>query len=1017
MDYLKFIEELPNLYENWGQKLVTPKSNRFERVLEQARGTTQANVLQLLNFAVDCMEPNEIYCEVGCFQGATLIGALLDRPERMAYAINSFPYLDTTGLKFDKLTEILSNFNLTNQVCLCDENLEEFFLNLRQMEPTEKIGLYFYDGVRDYRSHLIGMLLVRPFLARQALIISTNSNVDIVHQANWDFVEANPECELLLNLAALKDEYYIKWNGLQVFGWDADKKNNYNWLDFQEVRRPEVIQSIYTLKTDEQKKVIVTLHNEALGKQHSRQYPVAEQKYREVLQWDSNQADAWHNLGLIYYSTERYQEALELLLKSLEIDSSKAMGHYSVGLVLEKIGDISQAILAYQESIALDPNWVEAYNNLGNILYQAGFLEQAEAIYRASIATNPNHFGSYLNLGNILMAQMNINEAIEAYEKALHLKHRDPDILYNLGVAFDAKNDPAQAALYYGYASYRRGQYHQAISQFQRFLETQIGDGDFYIALASCYQELHQYESAIKTYKTAIEIYPQDAEIYFVLVTTLQDLGFTQEAIAIATEGSQLLPDSLVLRLEKQHILPILYENEEEITFYRNRFIQGLEELIQQTYLDTPEARKNALIGVSRRTNFYLQYQCYNDLELQKQYGQFVHQIMAANYPQWVAPLPMPPVIESGKLRIGYVSHYFKDHTVAKLLLGWLKYHNKNDLEIYCYYTGDNTDYINQQFRLYSDAFHHIPNDLEAVCKQIVSDKLHILVFTDIGMHPQYTQMAGLRLASVQCTTWAHPITSGSPTIDYYLSSDLMEPDNSQEHYSEQLVCLPNLGFSYIKPDVPQPTKNRIDFGLRDDAVVYLSCQSLFKYLPQYDYIFAEIARYVPHAQFAFLSFHRSVHITNKFQQRLKRAFAKLSLDSDDYCVFLPRQHWVEYLNLNLVSDIFLDTFGWSGGNTTLEAIACNLPVVTCPGAFMRGRHSYAILKMLGCEETIALNEDKYIEIAVKLGLDREWRNSIVALLKSRHQHLYDDKVCVAGLEAFYRHVVQERQPAPTVAG
>jgi predicted O-linked N-acetylglucosamine transferase (SPINDLY family) len=111
---------------------------------------------------------------------------------------------------------------------------------------------------------------------------------------------------------------------------------------------------------------------------------------------------------------------------------------------------------------------------------------------------------------------------------------------------------------------------------------------------------------------------------------------------------------------------------------------------------------------------------------------------------------------------------------------------------------------------------------------------------------------------------------------------------------------------------------------------------------------------------------------------------------------------------INLLSDVYLDTFTWSGGNTTLEAIACNLPVVTCPGEFMRGRHSYSFLKMIGVTDTIAQNEVEYIEIAVKLGLDPAWRRNIAERISESHDRLYDDTTCVAGLETFYQQVVQE---------
>jgi predicted O-linked N-acetylglucosamine transferase (SPINDLY family) len=180
-----------------------------------------------------------------------------------------------------------------------------------------------------------------------------------------------------------------------------------------------------------------------------------------------------------------------------------------------------------------------------------------------------------------------------------------------------------------------------------------------------------------------------------------------------------------------------------------------------------------------------------------------------------------------------------------------------------------------------------------------------------------------------------------------------------------------------------------------------LCCQSPYKYLPQYDFIFAEIARRVPQAQFVFLR-------GELLKPRLERAFAAVSLKSEDYCVFLSIPERLDYLMINLLSDVYLDTLSWSGGNTTLEALACNLPVVTCPGEFMRGRHSYSFLKMIQVTETLAQNEVEYIEIAAKLGLDPLWRRNIAQRMSESHDRLYDDKACVAGLEAFYKKVVQE---------
>ena len=132
----------------------------------------------------------------------------------------------------------------------------------------------------------------------------------------------------------------------------------------------------------------------------------------------------------------------------------------------------------------------------------------------------------------------------------------------------------------------------------------------------------------------------------------------------------------------------------------------------------------------------------------------------------------------------------------------------------------------------------------------------------------------------------------------------------------------------------------------------------------------------------------------------------ELSPSRPDHCVILPLLGKFDYWNLNLVADVFLDSLEWSGGVTTLEAIACGLPIVTLPGRYMRGRHSCGILTQLGVTDTIVHDEDEYVEIAVRLGAEREWRTDVLKRMKSNHARVYSDTKCVRALEDFFRSVV-----------
>jgi len=369
--------------------------------------------------------------------------------------------------------------------------------------------------------------------------------------------------------------------------------------------------------------------------------------------------------------------------------------------------------------------------------------------------------------------------------------------------------------------------------------------------------------------------------------------------------------------------------------------------------------------------------------------------------------------LENSKLRIGYIS--CRLHSLGYLYLNWIKYCNKNNFEIYVYdLSGKDKNKLldyHKEFEIHSDHINFISNnsELNNLCTNISADQLNILIIPEIGIDPIFNILSCLRLAPIQCTTWAHPVTSGSPNIDYFLSSDLMEPMNAEQHYSEKLVRLPNLGFSLPNLIVPNLNKQRSDFKLREDAIVYLCCQSLFKYLPQHDYIFAAIAKQSPSFQFAFLDPAHGKVVTKKFEKRLDRVFTDFGLDYREYCVFLPRTSQEEFLMLNQLTDIFLDALSWSGGFTTRDAIACGLPVVTCPGEMMRARHSYGILQMLGVTETIAKNESEYIEIAVRLGLDREWRQTIRDKVIANKDRIFEDQECIVALEAFFQEVVQKR--------
>jgi predicted O-linked N-acetylglucosamine transferase (SPINDLY family) len=668
------------------------------------------------------------------------------------------------------------------------------------------------------------------------------------------------------------------------------------------------------------------------------------------------------------------QEAIQLTLsgqlnaakakyeKIVILEQEKPRIWLNLALVYYELFQYQAALQAILKALSLEANNYSYYYHAGLILEKLNLNDQAIRAYQQAITLNPQHIESYNNLGNILSETDQIEAAENIYRQAIASNPNHFGSYLNLGNLLMVKGDLNQG---------------------------------------------------LETYRQAVKL-SNDPDVYFWIVNNIRSFNCIQEAINFTQDNAQFFPGNIFVKLESLRILPFVYKKSAEIDYFRNRLHEFLDKLLLAVNLDSESNQKKALSLIERHTNYHLHYQAKNDLKLQLKYGEFIQKVMVANYPQWSQNIKIQPLTPSCKIRVGYVSYCLKNHVVGRLSLGWVKNHNQDKLEIYCYYLGDNIeDNITQEFKRYSHKFYHFTDrdNLESICEQIVTDRLHILVLLDLGMYPRMTQIAALRVAPIQCVTWMHPITSGIPTIDYFISSELIEGENAQNHYSEKLLKLPNLSICYQKRDLPKVKKDRSKFKLSEEAIVYLSSQFPSKYLPQYDYLFPSIAREVSNAQFVFV--HPQVHkgkselINHQLWQRIKQAFAEYNLNSEDYCIFLPTiKNSNDYWQLFSTCDVFLDTIGFCGCNSTLDAIESNLPVVTCPGEFFRTRQSDGILKMIQVTETVATNEAEYINIAVKLGLNHQWRERIVAKIEHNIDLLYDDLQCVRALENFYFTII-----------
>jgi protein O-GlcNAc transferase len=654
------------------------------------------------------------------------------------------------------------------------------------------------------------------------------------------------------------------------------------------------------------------------------------------------------------------------------------------------------------------PNQFDALLNLGRIFLRRGHPPDAERaidLLRRAVAANPGVPEASFELANALHRQNRFDDAANSYRQVLRLRPDYAEARNNLGRVLHAL-----------------GRWNEAAANYVLAISLKPDFAAAHYNLGNVLRAGLRFDRAVASYRRALAIEPDNAAVHCSLAETLLDQGRTDAAIGHFDRALTINPEMSEARFGRcMAQLPVLYRDEGEIAARRNAYAQCLGRLCDE--VGRGRVADDLADGFGANQPFFLAYQGRNDRDLQRRYGALACRAMVARYP---TPRLPPPATPREKVRVGIVSGFFRNHSNWKIpIKGWLGELDRAKFRVFGYHTGNRPDRETEIAAARCERFVQGPLPLARWRAEILADAPHVLVYPEIGMDTPAARLAAQRLAPVQCVSWGHPDTSGFPTIDYFLSSALMEPPDAQDHYTERLIRLPNLSIYYDPPEFQPVALDRDELGLRSAATVFWSGQSLFKYLPQFDQVFSRIARQVGDCQFVFIDLDKSPDVSALFRRRLERAFAEFDLRAADYCVMLPRLGSSRFVSAIGQCDIVLDSLGWSGCNSTLEGLAHDLPIVTLRGDLMRGRHTMAILEMMGVTETIADTVDEYISLAVHLARDPGWRNVVRRRIAENKHRVYRDRECIAALEEFFCRVARgeaigdatESVPRPAASG
>ena len=702
----------------------------------------------------------------------------------------------------------------------------------------------------------------------------------------------------------------------------------------------------------------------------------------EVLAMDPHHTEALHVRGVSAFRQGDHQDALNDIKRAIKKAPRCAVFYNSLGIVEQALGRRAEAEAAYRAALRFDPACALAHHNLGDLLEARGKLAEARRCYEDAIRHQPRFPEALNSLGALLVR-------LEYYAEAAR----------HLSAAIELRPDYAKAHYHLARALKGLGQRHDAQAALRQAVRLNPELAEGWHDLGLLLKEQGAITEATAAFEKSVQLNPELAEGYLNLGNIFYELGLADRSRACFEQAYAVRPsDALKVRIALS--VPGYYESREQIEETRSRLETDLDRLMAEDLrIDDP----NEEVAL---TPFFLAYQGKNDLHLLSRIADlFLKACPALGYvaPHCAEPIPEPiPDIASRRIEIGFVSSYFgREHIVNRVVSGVIAKFPRDRFRVTLLHLDGPCAEILGALQD-GDRLTRVPFKLAAARQRIAAEKLDILFYTDLGLEPWTYFLSFARLARVQCTSGGHPVTSGVPQVDYYISSAVDEVAHAQEHYRERLALLLDRPVCYYPANAPELDKTRADFGLSDERHLYLCPMTPFKLHPATDELFGQILRADPAGEVVFVLNHQL-----ELWQRLQARFACTIPDVAARLRYLPFQSLPDFIALLRLADVMLDTLAFNGGTTSLEALAVGTPIVTLPGEFYRQRVTYGLYNLMGWFECVARDADDYVRLAVEVAQNPDHRAALKQQILARHQILFGQEAGIHEVGRFLLSMIE----------
>jgi len=473
--------------------------------------------------------------------------------------------------------------------------------------------------------------------------------------------------------------------------------------------------------------------------------------------------------------------------------------------------------------------------------------------------------------------------------------------------------------------------------------------------LSHSYAFSGNFEKAEEYIRKILKIKPDEPFAYQFLASILKDQDKIEDAILIINQGLEKGLINQKWEVQKNLFFPKIPSDRNEIVKYRKKIEEEVEKILDINFKKKLDYDNDQIIVPP---HVDLSYSNWDNLELNKKNVQAFKKLFQILNEESYSKIEI-----KDKIRIGIISEFFTDHTIGKLYKDLIFSLDKNKFETFILHSqktrsGEIFTEFKEKEKEGILKNEILPIKLSEKIDVIKKFKFNIIFYPDIGLSVEFYYLALMRLAKYQVTTFGHPETTGSNSIDFYLISKNCVNDNTQKHYSEKLLLMNYLPMVYPKPY----TKKKLSEDELNKKNIYSCPQTLFKIHPDFDQIIFDILEKDKKGIFYLIK------DTNKvwYKKLIKRLSKNKKYDSKKI-IFMDPLNYEDYLLHLGRSSVLLDPLYYGAGNSFFESMLFGTPTITFPTDYIKSRLVLGAYKQMEIKNApIATSIQNYIDLAVK---------------------------------------------------